>query len=115
MAEIVIYHNAKCSKSRETLALLRERGIAPHIVEYLRDPPSQAEILALVSKLGGNASALVRTKEKAYAQSGLTPDSDAQAIAAAIARDPILLERPVVVNGDRAAIGRPPEAVMEIL
>jgi arsenate reductase len=115
MEAVVIYHNPRCSKSRQTLALLNERGIEPEIVEYLKTPPDAAAILALLAKLDGSPSALVRSKEAPYAESGLTKESNAEQVAAAIASHPVLLERPVVVKGGRAAIGRPPENVLEIL
>jgi len=109
-----IYHNPRCTKSRETLALLREHGVEPEIVEYLKTPPDEAELRGLVKKLGG-ARALVRTKEAAYAALGLGPDSSDDQIVQAILREPVLLERPVVVVGARAAIGRPPEQVLALL
>lgn len=113
--KIRIYHNPRCTKSRETLALLREHGVEPEIIEYLKTPPSAEEIDELLGKLGGEPHALLRTKEEPYAKLKLSPKSTRAEVAKAIAREPILLERPVVVAGKRAAIGRPPEKVLEIL
>jgi len=110
-----IYHNPRCSKSRETLALLREHGVEPEIIDYLKTPPSAAEVEELLGKLGGEPHALLRTKEEPYARLELSPKSSRAEVAEAIAREPILLERPVVVVSRRAAIGRPPENVLEIL
>lgn len=115
MKKVTIYHNPRCAKSRETLALFQERGIVPYVVEYLKDPPTKDEVLSILRMLGGDAHALVRTKEAAYKTSGLSKDSSAEAVAHAIAKQPILLERPIVVCGKKAAIGRPPENVLEIL
>jgi arsenate reductase len=110
-----IYHNPRCTKSRETLALLREQGVEPEIVEYLKTPLSARDVKALAKQLGGSPHALVRSKEEAYAKLGLSAKSSLDAIAKAIAEEPILLERPVVVVGERAAIGRPPENVLALL
>jgi arsenate reductase len=112
---LTIYHNPKCSKSRETLELLRGRGIEPRIVEYLKTPPTAAELAAIVKRLRIRPEALVRKGEELYkaryAGKSLT---DAEWIEALV-RDPILIERPIVVAGDRAAIGRPPQSVLAIL
>lgn len=113
--EITIYHNPRCSKSRQTLALLREHGVEPNIVEYLKEPPTQTRIRALIKQLGIEPHALVRAKESAYKESGLSRESSDTAIVRAIADNPVLLERPVVVRGERAAIGRPPENVLPLL
>ena len=110
-----MYHNPRCSKSREVLGLLRERGIEPEIIDYLKTPPDAATIKKLIKQLGGAPHALLRTKEAAYAQSGLDASSSADAVAKAIAAEPVLLERPVVVVGDRAAIGRPVDNVLALL
>jgi len=111
----VLFHNARCSKSRQALALLEARGIEPEVVEYLKKPPSAAAVEALLAKLGGPPSALLRRSEAEYAALGLSPASSAREVAEAIAAHPILLERPVLVVGDRAVIGRPPERVLELL
>ena len=111
---IVIYHNPRCAKSRATMALLEKKGVKPRIVEYLKTPPDQAELKRLLRLLGKTPRELLRVKEaKAVGldQPGL---SDA-AIIAGMARHPVVIERPIVVNGNRAALGRPPEAVLDIL
>ena len=115
MSELVLYHNPRCSKSRATLALLEARGVEPHVVEYLKTPLSVGELEQLGVKLGLPAARWVRANEDAYPETGLGPDSDDASVLRAMAEHPILMERPIVVNGDRAAIGRPPENVLEIL
>ncbi len=111
-----IYHNPRCSKSRATLELLRARGIEPEIVEYLRTPPDAATLADIARRLALPVRALLRTGEAAYAELGLgDPALDAPAILAAIAARPELLERPIVVHGERAALGRPPGNVLAIL
>lgn len=113
---VTIFHNPRCSKSRRTLQLLQERGVRPTIVEYLRDPPSAEEIGNLLGMLKLSPRELLRTKEAAYADHGLgAPDIDDAALIEAMHQHPILIERPIVVAGDRAAIGRPPENVLAIL
>jgi arsenate reductase len=116
MSEVTIYHNPRCSKSRQTLALLEERGIEPAIVNYLDTPPDAATLAALLAMLGLGPRGLMRKKEAPFEELGLADPSlgDDQLIAAMIA-NPILIERPIVVSGDRAAIGRPPEDVLNIL
>jgi arsenate reductase len=114
--DVVIYHNPKCSKSRQALELLRERGIEPRIVEYLKTPPSARELDAILKKLGIDPRALLRTKEAAYEQAGLGDPALTRAeLIAAMVENPIVIERPIVVKGERAAVGRPPEKVLEIL
>ena len=115
MKRVIIYHNPKCSKSRETLALLREHGVEPEIVEYLKHPLTKEEVASIITMLGGAPTALVRTKEAEYKTSGLSADSSAADVANAIAKRPILFERPVVVCGKKAVIGRPPEKVLTVL
>lgn len=109
-----IYHNPKCSKSRATLALLQEKGIEPQVVEYLKTPPSAAELKSIVAKLGIEPQALVRRGEDIYKQkyAGKTL-TDAQWIEAMV-DNPILIERPIVVHGSRAMIGRPPENLLQL-
>jgi arsenate reductase len=111
---VTIYHNPRCGKSRQTLALLRERGIEPKIVEYLVTPPSEAELKQLLAMLGLAPRQLLRATEARDA--GIDPAklSDA-ALIAAMVKHPIVIERPIVVNGNKAALGRPPEAVTGIL
>lgn len=114
---ITIYHNPRCSKSRETLALLQERGVEPEVVLYLEQAPTVAEIRTLLEKLGmTDARDLMRKGEEEFKSLGLNDTALTQeALIAALAEHPRLIERPIVVNGQRAAIGRPPEKVFEIL
>lgn len=113
---VVLYHNPRCSKSRATLALLQDRGIEPQIIEYQKEPPSRSTLLALLAKLDTPPRSLLRHTDRAFAASGLAADIDgAEAIATALAEHPALMQRPVVVCGDRARLGRPPEAVLDIL
>ena len=112
----IIYHNPRCSKSRETLALLNDRGLEPEIVEYLKTPPDAATIADLVKRLGLVPRALLRKGEAAYEELGLAdPQKSDAEIIAAMAAHPVLIERPIVVHGKRAALGRPPENVLAIL
>lgn len=118
--QVTIYHNPRCSKSRQTLQLLRDRGVEPRIVEYLKTPPSAAEIDKLLRLLDCEPRQAIRRGEAAYAAAGLADAAlDRAALVDAMAAAPILLERPVVVvekaGARRARIGRPPEAVLEIL
>jgi len=113
---VTLYHNPKCSKSRQTLALLIEHGIEPRIVEYLKNPPSATELDAILNKLGIEPRALMRTNEEAYTQTGLDdPTLTRTQLIAAMVANPSVIERPIVVHGDRAAIGRPKENVLAIL
>ena len=113
---ITIYHNPRCSKSRETLKLIEARGLKPKVVEYLKTPPSAAELKAILKKLGLKADAIVRKGEPLYAELGLKDRKmDDDALIALLVANPILIERPIVVAGSKAAIGRPPEKVLEIL
>ncbi|WP_448682445.1 arsenate reductase (glutaredoxin) [Pseudomonas nicosulfuronedens] len=116
MSQISIFHNPRCSKSRGALELLEERGIQPEIIRYLETPPSAAELKALLGKLGIGARQLLRTGEDEYKELDLANPalSDDQLIGA-MAQHPKLIERPIVVVGDKAVIGRPPEKVLEIL
>jgi len=111
-----IYHNPRCSKSRQTLALLEERGIAPRIVEYLKTPPTAAELKTILKKLGLKPRDILRQGEPRYAELGLKDrDVDDDTLITLMVANPILIERPIVVRGNKAAIGRPPETVLEIL
>lgn len=113
---VTIYHNPRCSKSRRTLELLRGRGIEPEIVEYLRTPPSAARLDELLGLLGLEPRQLMRRTEAAYAALGLDdPALPRAALVAAMAETPVLIERPIVVANGKAALGRPPEAVLDIL
>lgn len=111
-----IYHNPRCSKSRQTLALLEERGVQPEIVLYLETPPSAEALQSVLGKLGISARELLRSGEDEYKANDLgNPDLSETQLIEAMVRWPKLIERPIVVNGDRAAIGRPPEAVLDII
>lgn len=111
-----IYHNPRCSKSRATLALLQARGIAPDIVRYLDTPPDAALLKSLTGKLGCSIRDLMRTGEAAYRELNLRDKTLSEdALIDIVAAHPQLLQRPIVVHGQRAAIGRPPENVLEIL
>jgi arsenate reductase len=113
---ISIYHNPRCSKSRQTLALLEERGIEPEIVLYLETTPDAKALEEVLLKLGIPARQLLRKGEEAYKENNLADDSlsEDQLIDAMVA-NPKLIERPIVINGDKAALGRPTEQVLDIL
>jgi arsenate reductase (glutaredoxin) len=113
---VVIYHNPRCSKSRETLALLEKKGIKPTVIEYLKTPPSMGELREILEKLKLRPRELMRKKEPPYAALNLNNEqlSD-DALIKAMVENPVLIERPIVVNGAKAALGRPPEAVTGIL
>jgi arsenate reductase len=114
-AAYVVYHNPRCSKSRATLALLAEHGIEPVVIEYLKTPLSAAEIKALLGKLKLTPGELVRKSEDLYKETfGDKTPTDAQLIAA-MAKHPVLIERPIVVQGERAALGRPPENILQLI
>ena len=115
MSDVTIYHNPRCSKSRNTLALLQENGVEPEVVLYLETAPDAAEIRGLLDKLQLQASELVRRGEEAYKACGLSRDSSEDEIVAAMALHPKLIERPIVVRGERAVLGRPPENALELL
>jgi arsenate reductase len=114
---LILYHNPQCSKSRQALTLLRDRGEEPEVVEYLKQPPSPGELRVILLKLGMTARALFRAGDKKALELDL-PDpselSDAQLIEL-MCTHPLLMQRPILVNDDRARLGRPPEAVLEIL
>ena len=113
---VVIWHNPRCSKSRQSLALIEDQGIEPTIVQYLEDPPSEKELQRVLSLLGMAPRDLMRRKDEIYKELGLQDESlSEKQLIAAMAKNPRVIERPVVINGDRAAMGRPPEAILEIL
>jgi arsenate reductase len=113
---VTIYHNPRCSKSRQTLALLQDRGVSPRVIEYLNDTPDAATLDGLLKKLKLEPRELMRRKEAPYKDLGLDdPGLSRDALIAAMVENPILIERPIVVKGTKAALGRPPEAVLEIL
>lgn len=111
-----IYHNPRCSKSRQTLSLLQEKGIEPEIVLYLETPPDAKMLDKLLKKLGKTPREILRKGEEEYQALGLgNPDIEDGELIAAMVANPKLIERPIVVNGDKAALGRPPENVLDIL
>lgn len=111
-----IYHNPKCSKSRQTLALLQENGVEPEVIEYLKTPPSVEELQAILQALGKAPQDIVRTKEDLYKELGLKEKSLSEAEWLKVLHDnPKLIERPIVVKGDSAVLGRPPENVNMLL
>jgi arsenate reductase len=113
---VTIWHNPRCSKSRQTLDLLKSNGAEPKVREYLRAPPSKAEVEMLIELVGGDPRELIRDGEPEFKALKLKKaDLGKAEIAKAIAAHPILLQRPIVVAGSRAAIGRPPEAVLPLL
>lgn len=116
MSQISIFHNPRCSKSRGALELLEERGIQPEIIRYLETPPSDAELKALLVKLGIGARQLLRTGEDEYKELDLAnPALTDDQLIDAMTQHPRLIERPIVIVGSKAVIGRPPEKVLEIL
>jgi arsenate reductase len=113
---VTIWHNPRCSKSRQTLELLNKKGVEPTIREYLKQPPSKAEVETLIDMVGGEPGALLRDGEAEFKALGKKKAEMSKAdIAKAIAAHPILLQRPIVMAGKKAAIGRPPEAVLPLL
>lgn len=116
MTTVKIYHNPRCTKSRQTLALLQERGIKPQIIEYLQTPPSVKELEEILHMLGMKARDLIRTGETLYKEQALDNERLTHGqLVHAMVRSPVLIERPIVVSNNKAAIGRPPEAVLAIL
>ena len=113
--KVVIWHNPKCSKSRQAMTLLEEKGITPEVRQYLKDPPSRQELGEALKALDRPAMDMVRKREAEFAQAGLTQDSTKSAVLDALAAYPRLIERPVVFAGGKARIGRPTEAILEIL
>ena len=111
---VTIYHNPRCSKSRQTLELIREKGVEPDIVEYLQTPPSAVELKDILGKLGKSATEIVRKKEAK--EEGIDLSAlDEDGLIEALAAHPRAIERPIVVKGAKARMGRPPESVLEIL
>ena len=113
---VTIYHNPRCSKSRQTLSLIHEQGVQPKIIEYLNQPPTKAQLKTILAQLGITPRELIRKKEAEYKQYHLdNPELTDDQLIEAMIQHPKLLERPIVVNGAKAALGRPPENVLEIL
>lgn len=116
MSDVIIYHNPRCSKSRQTLALLEEKGVTPEIVLYLENPPSANKLKEIIKQLGlSSARELMRTKEAEYKELGLAAVNSEAELIKAMVTTPKLIERPIVINKNKAAIGRPPENVLEII
>lgn len=111
-----IYHNPRCSKSRQTLAMLEEKGVSPEIVKYLETPPSEAELKEILELLGIGPRELMRRKEVEYKAQGLDDESlSDEALIKAMVATPKLIERPIVIANGKAALGRPPEKVLDII
>jgi len=110
---VTIYHNPRCSKSRQTLQLLQDNGIEPTIVEYLETPPNAAKLTEILAKMNKAPRDILRKKEAR--EEGIDTSLDGDALIEALAAHPRALERPIVVSGDKAAMGRPPESVLDIL
>lgn len=116
MDDIIIYHNPRCSKSRATLALLEENNVNPQIIYYLESPPDTEQLQELLQKLGLGIRELLRKSEAEYEQLGLDNDSLAdEIILDIVSNHPKLIQRPIVIRGDKAIIGRPPENVLELI
>lgn len=114
MSGWTIYHNPNCGTSRNTLALLREHGVEPEVIQYLKTPPGADGLKDLLRKLGISAKELLRKKEKLYKEMDLAEQTDSAALAAMV-KHPVLMERPVVVRGGKAVLGRLPENVLQLL
>ncbi len=113
---VKIYHNPRCSKSRETLKLLAEKGTEAEVIEYLKTPPDIETLTYIIKTLGIKAIQLVRTQEDEFKQAGLDRDTSTEdEIIEAMVKYPKLIERPIVVNGNKVAIGRPPKNILTIL
>ena len=113
--KLTIYHNPGCSKSRETLQLLLQNDKIPEIIEYLQTPPSKEELIQIIKMLGITPRDLLRTTEQAYIDAKLDDSVTNDLIIDAICKFPILLQRPIVISGKRAIVGRPPSRVLEII
>ena len=116
MTDVTIYHNPRCSKSRETLNLLEEKDLNINVVKYLETPPTRDELKKIITLLGfSSARSLMRTKETVYKELGLKEEQDEALLLTAMLENPKLIERPIVLTNGKAAIGRPPESVLAIL
>ncbi len=116
MSDVRIYHNPRCSKSRQTLALIEEQGITPEIVEYLKVPPTQEALSLILKQLDISARQLLRKGEAAYKELNLSDDSlTDDHLIQSMCDNPKLIERPIVITNGKAKLGRPPESVLEIL
>ena len=115
MKEITIWHNPRCSKSREAMKILEESGVSNEVVKYLETSPSRQEITALLKKLNLSARELMRTKEDIYKELNLKDEPSEEALIEAMAQNPKLIERPVLIKGDKAIIGRPTSIIAEFI
>lgn len=115
MERLTIYHNPRCAKSRAALAMLQAHEVPLRVIEYLKKPPTRAEVAALREKLGCSPTEWIRKGEPEYKQMRLSASSTEEQLLDAMAKHPILIERPIVVCGHRAVLGRPPERVLELL
>ncbi|MGD8615152.1 MAG: arsenate reductase (glutaredoxin) [Gammaproteobacteria bacterium] len=116
MAKVTIYHNPRCSKSRQALSLLQQRGVEPQIVDYLNTPPDAEQIAELLDLLRLQPRELMRSNDAEYRELDLDhPDLSREQLIRTVAEHPRLMQRPIVVSGGKAALGRPPERVLEIL
>lgn len=113
--QFTIWHNPKCSKSRQALEILNEKGVEADVIKYLETVPTQADIKELLLKLGIGARELMRTKEEIYKELELKNETDEQKLIEAMVEYPRLIERPIVITGNKAVIGRPPEKILEII
>ncbi|KEI72460.1 arsenate reductase (glutaredoxin) [Endozoicomonas elysicola] len=113
---VTIFHNPRCSKSRQTLSILEEQGVTPEVVLYLETPPDADQLKTILGKLGINARDLLRKGEQEFKDNNLKdPSLTEEQLIKVMCEFPKLIERPIVVNGEKARIGRPPESVIEIL
>ena len=115
MANVTIWHNPRCSKSRNAVTLLEEKGIKADIVKYLDTPPTKEELVALLKMLGISARALMRTKEAIYKELNLKEETDEDKLIEAMVENPKLIERPIVIKDGKAAIGRPIENIIDLV
>jgi len=115
MSKITIWHNPRCSKSRNAVALLEEKGVEAEVVKYLDTPPSRAELIAVLEMLGLSAKGLMRNKEDIYKELGINDIHDEDVLISLMLANPKLIERPIVIKEGKAAIGRPIENIMELL
>jgi len=115
MQNVKIWHNPRCSKSRNAAALLEEKGVEAKVVKYLETPPSREEIVEVLKMLGISARELMRTKEDIYKELDLKNETDEEKLIDAMAENPKLIERPIVIKDGKAAIGRPIENIIALL
>ena len=111
----ILYHNPRCSKSRQTLELLKEKGLEPEIHEYLKTPIDKAQLKEILALLNIGANALIRSSEEIYKELGLSKEDNEEALIDAMIEHPKLIQRPIYVNNGKAAVGRPPENVLNII